>query len=132
MYLYLYVDTPPMFTPLQDLDALLALLKSCNRPKLPIAAVLRPDIYKRLSEQPFLPVNDKLRVIPAGLSVLPDPVTDNPAMVQTEECMMFYSQEALNLYLQRGKEPLAWVRYCCEQAGIPYPLEDEPLLPQIE
>lgn len=52
-------------------------------------------------------------------------------MAQTDECMMFYDNKALTLYLNRGNDPMAWVKYCCEQAGIPYPVEDEPIPPSI-
>lgn len=117
-----------MSDPLKDLEDL---LKQYNVPKPPIAAVLRPDIYERVLQE-FSPARDGKFPIPFGLPVFADPAADSVAMRQTEECAMFYDHKALELYLNRGKDAITWVRYCCEQAGIPYPLDDEPFLPRFD
>lgn len=95
--------------------------------KLPIAVVVRLDVYSRLKE--LLPTVNYQKVFPLkgiGIPVLPDPAANSIAFRQTEECMLFYDYKSLTLYLKRVEDPEAWVQYCCEQAGISCQLDDAP------
>lgn len=95
--------------------------------RFPVAAVVRPDIYDKLHSAFFtVPSENQLLKRIDGLKVIPDPAASSIAMAQTEECILFYDNQSLTLYLNRGNKPLAWVRHCCELAGIPYPVEEDP------
>jgi hypothetical protein len=94
--------------------------------KPPVAAVVRPDVYSRLKEKYGIPLYLDRKISIYGLPVLPDSEAPSIALAQTEECMLFYDQKSLSLYLNRAENPMAWVKHCCELAGIPYPTEDDP------
>lgn len=113
-----------MFEILQQLGTLVS--QYCDS-KVPVAIVVKADIYVQLQE--LLPSVNYQKVFPVkgmgfGLPVLPDPASDSLSMAQTEDCMLFYSHKALELYLKRVKDPNAWVKYCCcKQSGISFNLK---------
>lgn len=92
--------------------------------KPPIAAVVRADIYEKLKTHGAFQFKDAPLDFSGGLRVVPDPAVNSIAMAQTDECLLFYDDHALTLYLNRGNDPLAWIQYCCEQAGIPCPINE--------
>jgi hypothetical protein len=92
--------------------------------RFPIAAVARPDVYELLTKLKEFEFKNAPLGFPGSIPVLKDPAAHSIAMAQTDECMLFYDQHSLTLYLNRAEDPIAWVKHCCEEPGIPYPLEE--------
>jgi hypothetical protein len=94
--------------------------------KFPVAAAARPDVYDLLINLKQFEFKNAPLGFPSSIPIFPDPAASSIALAQTEECMLFYDQKSLSLYLNRAEDPMAWIKYCCELAGIPYPTEDDP------
>ncbi|HEY9294842.1 MAG TPA: hypothetical protein VIQ31_00460, partial [Phormidium sp.] len=107
-------------------------IKNHTDEKLPIAVVVRADLYEQLMSSPEVQTRDTTsdtnnflsfpKPIPrATFKVLVDPASDDPFMAQTEECQFFYDNEMLTAYLNRVEDPDTWLRLFCESANISYP-----------